>query len=346
MTVLKKHLLLKCQAIGSAALSLILATPGSLQASCGCASCPIDTVTSEQKSVGIINFDYSYQYSDATEARIGINKASIGQIPGIHDEISTLSEIHTFRLGTALSSRLGVDVYLPFIHREHQHLQHGDVNNNIESWNFDGLGDVSLLTRFVFFKPESHQLPTISLVVGGKFPTGKDNARGISQNDDLTLSNEIAEPGIQPGTGSYDLIAGISEVQSFSLPMVTGDYATMPIFFNITYKWNGKGREDYRLGDTLIGDIGAVYPITRKLGVSGQMNMRFSRQDSAGLTSEQVDRTGGIFFYGSPGLQVKLGENTLTYIHVQIPFYQNVNGIQVVPSYSLIMGISYRFGVL
>jgi hypothetical protein len=339
-------------AISKKFILLLLLISGSQQlkvpsgfASCGAASCPLDTVSYQRREVGDVHLDYTYEYIDQSEARIGTDKAAVGQIRGHHDEIYTLSKIQTFRVGAALASRFSMDVAVPFIHREHQHIHHHKGQDLLESWNIDGIGDLTVLTRTIILKPSSQNLPQLSVIFGGKLPTGKSDGRGIVQEDTGSLNTERAEVGIQPGSGAYDLITGASSVQFLSVPMLRDGYGQMPLFTEVLGRFTGKGRDDYRLGNSLTANAGLIYPLTRKLAVSGQINLRYARKDEKGTTSEEIDKTGGVWLYGTPGLQLNFTDYVSGYVNLQLPVYQNVNVIQLVSAYNLVMGASYKFNI-
>src|SRR4051812_33963934 len=108
-------------------------------ASCGSASCPIDVYTQEKTEKGVVRLDYSYEYIDQHQPRIGRDKADVGQISGHHDEVSTLSETKRLGVDVGVSSHWSVQAVLPSVHREHQHIHHHQGEDLLESWNFDGL---------------------------------------------------------------------------------------------------------------------------------------------------------------------------------------------------------------
>ncbi len=314
-------------------------------ASCGAACCPMDSRAHQKQKPGVLHLDYLYEYADQSKARIGADPASVGEIRGHHDEIFTQSKIQTLRIGAALSSRLFVDLSVPFVHREHQHIHHHRGKNLLESWNMDGIGDLAVQVRLALLQPSREELPAVSLILGGKFPTGKNDARGISQDENNQLNSEIAEAGIQPGSGAYDLIVGASSLQFLSVPMIRDGHGQMPLFAEVLGRFTGKGRDDYRLGNSLTAIAGAVYPLFRKLAVSGQVNARYSRKDEKGTTSEEIDKTGGVWVYAVPGVQLNLTDDVMATVNVPIPVYQNVNSIQLVSTYSLMLGLSYKFNL-
>ena len=72
-----------------------------------------------------------------------------------------------------------------------------------------------------------------------------------------------------------------------------------------------------------------------------QLNSRYTRRDSG--ASSEPDESGGKYVYISPGLSYALAGGFQIYGYVQVPLYQNVNGIQLTQSTSYVAGMSYRF---
>ena len=310
---------------------------GSSWASCGSATCPIDTLTLGRGGPGWVRIGYDFEYINQNQPRIAKSKASIGEIPGDHDEIYTVNRYHRLNTSIGFTDRLSADILLPFIARSHQHNDNESGTPELETWDMHGLGDLTVQTRYAFFKPEEQSRPILSAILGGKFPTGAHH--------ETNHDGAEAEPGVQPGTGSYDLILGASTLQTFSVPMIKGEFGVLPVFTSLSYQWNGRGNDNYRLGNTFLFNVGMAYPLARPLSVLAQMNLRVRERDEAGDTTEQVERTGGEFLYFSPGLEVRFGEAWTASALIQVPVYQRVNVIQLTSDYNVLASLSYRFKI-
>ena len=57
----------------------------------------------------------------------------------------------------------------------------------------------------------------------------------------------------------------------------------------------------------------------------------------------EVPNTGVTFINVTPGLVVAASENFSLYTHVQIPVYQRVNEVNLVPNFGIMAGVSYGF---
>jgi outer membrane receptor for monomeric catechols len=72
-----------------------------------------------------------------------------------------------------------------------------------------------------------------------------------------------------------------------------------------------------------------------------QLNVINKTADSG--TAADTWATGGTLAYLTPGLLYRLTDKSQVYVNVQLPVYQNVNGIQLVPSYIASMGVRVHF---
>lgn len=311
---------------------LCMLTAGPVWASCGSANCPIDTAGSERRQKGEVTLGYQFEYIEQDEHRIGTRGADFREISGEHDEEFTVNRIHRLLASIGLTDRLSLDLQLPVVSRSHAHITD---KGDLKSWDFSGMGDLSLQTRYAFWKPQQPTKPTLSAILGGEFPTGrhhKKNAEGAE-----------AEAGIQPGSNSYDLIVGLSSLQTFNVPMFTGQSGTLPVFSSVLGQFNRPGNDDYRLGDTLNVNLGTSYPLSPKFGLLTQLNFVLKDRDGIGRTDQEVQKTGGEFLYLSPGVEFRPSESWRFYGLVQIPVYQRVNLIQTVSDYNVLFGATVRF---
>ncbi len=316
-------------------LLLIFSHPGTARASCGAASCPLDTASDQRREKGWVRLGYQIEYVDQDEHRMGRREADFGEVRGHHDEEYTVNRIHRLSASAGLTDRLSVDAQLPVISRSHSHVHHHHGQDLLERWDVSGVGDLALIGRYAFWKPADPRRPILSAIFGAELPTGRhhvDNAAG-----------QEAESGVQPGSNSYDLILGASSLQTFTVPTLAGDAAELPLFASAQAQFNGPGTDDYRLGDTLNANLGTSYPVTRRLGVMAQLNLLIKDRDGIGRTGEEVGKTGGEFLYMSPGLEWRGSDRWRMFALIQLPVYQRVNSLQTVSDYNVLVGMECRF---
>jgi hypothetical protein len=270
---------------------------------------------------------------------VGSNKSFVGAIPQRHDEVSTLNQLTSFSLGYGVSDFLSLDFILPFIHREHSHIHNHQGEEIWQRWNFSGIGDMTLLAN-VFLFNDIEENSFINVITGIKIPTGV--------TDIVNQEGEEAEVTLQPGSGSTDFILGATYSRNlFSIPMMSGSmYSTFPVTFNINYKLNTKGTDDYKFGNELLIHLSTAYRFIEKASLLLQVNAKFQNRADVGSTNEPRESTGGEWIFVSPGLKFYLSEALSVYSYFQVPLYQSVNGIQQVAPYNLQFGIQQEINLI
>lgn len=146
-------------------------------------------------------------------------------------------------LGVAygITHRLTLSAELPYLRRddlregEHSHVG-GVVTNEVEQLGtVSGIGDLNLLAKYRLTGEEGFRF---ALVGGLKLPTGSTHERD--------LEGARLETEHQPGTGSWDPIAGASAAMKTGAVQFTA---------SALYQFAGKGAQDTRLGDRLQGGV-------------------------------------------------------------------------------------------
>jgi hypothetical protein len=310
----------------------IQAAPAS--ASCGAATCPIDTTTQRQGGERWLDLGYEFEYVPQDRPWVYGEKGYARQIRGHHDEVYSISRVHRLKAAATATDRLILELTFPYVSRSHQHVHRHQGADLVDAWNISGIGDIALLGRWLIWKPDQDTGPYVSVLTGVKAPTG----RAHLTND----ANEEAEAPVQPGTGSWDFSLGASWLMKPTAPALFGEARPMPWFVSSTYRWNGRSYQRYQIGDVYQLNAGAIYPVASWLGLQGQANLRVNREDSKGETGEEVAKTGGTYVFLSPGLQAQWNDWTLSAL-VQVPVYQRVQRIQLAAPYSLVAGVTRRF---
>jgi hypothetical protein len=303
-----------------AVIALLLLFPIFAGASCGSASCPLDLNALNRPQTGGFTLDLSFQYIDQDRLR------GHSDIVPDHTEMRTINRAAALTLSYAPAEWLQLSVSAPYIARSHEHL-HGD---ELERWQLDGAGDVLLLAR-------GRVTPHVWLTGGVKLPTGADDKRNAD--------GERAEVTIQPGTGSTDLIAGAAyeggTTRQTHVQGSMGNVALIPYFASITYRRNGRGALDHRVGSEWQLNSGTAYPLSQKVELLLQGNVRRRTRDESPDDPQDAFFTGGTYAYVSPGLRYSAGRGAL-YALMQVPLYQHVNGIQLTAKRNWIGGVQWR----
>ncbi len=304
-------------------------------ASCGAAVCPLNTHRGFSK--GLLQLQLSHEYINENQINVGSKKSFVGALPNPHDEVQTKNQRALLAAQYGLTRSLGVSVEVPFIIRDHSHIE----DSSLETFHFDGLGDVTVSGQYSMAFSAANSTGELSLLAGIKTPTGVTDVK----NDEGT---EEAEVTIQPGTGSWDGFFGMN----LHLPLASvrtlagGLYSTLPINASLNYRVNGKGKNDYRFGKQIMAHLGTEYQIFPKFSLLFQANGRWQDFADVGTTGEFRSNTGGTWIFLSPGASFQFGEAFSAYSYAQLPVYQKVNGIQQVAKLNLQVGLSANVNLL
>lgn len=307
-------------------------------ASCGSSSCPLDLHALGSADNARLVLDLSLQYIRQNVPQHGTTRGRFGEVATEHDEISTINRLTTLQARIRVSPNLQMTALLPFVSRSHEHIARD--SGQLEQWNFRAAGDAALQARYRVLQSERPGHDSLWITGGVKFPTGARHERRGN-------AGEEAEVTIQPGSGSTDVSVGAAYQGAFlrntSVSGPMGNVTAIPYFASLTYRRNGAGTYGYRRGDELQASIGSEYPLSAKLNALGQVNARHLSRDAVGSTGENPALTGGTFVYVSPGIRWLLRRRLSGYAYVQLPVYQNVNGVQLTARVNYLAGVQQRF---
>lgn len=324
------------------AVCLFLFT-ASARASCGTSSCPIDLNALNRPSRGSFTAELSFEHIDQNNPRIANRSARIGELHADHDEVRTTNRSVSLLVRYGLTDRVQLSAALPFVSRTHDHLASSHAaargravaqhNNVPQRWDINETGDVLVEARARVW---GSNVEGLWLTAGAKLPTGADDVANAAGN--------VAEASLQPGTGSTDGIVGLA----YEMGFIRGDegHATMiPLFLSATFRANGTGSGGYRAGNELQLNAGTAWPIAPRIELLAQANARHRNHDVLGGDEHHLAGadafTGGTAIYASPGVRVSFGQ-TAVYALVQVPIYQDVNGLQLTARQNYVAGVQWR----
>jgi hypothetical protein len=312
------------------------------EASCGSSNCTL--IRGSQSGLaneGRFVVDLSYRYIRQTDKKKGSSDFSgpvdVAKVefegpaiePAHHREFRTINELAQLDISYGITEKLTVTVNVPFLNdRKHEHID-GCAGGSCAGGEFtnadgtSGFGDITLIAKYAVLQTTKHQLVAGA---GIKFATG-----------DFKLKNsegDINEPTIMPGTGSNDPI--ISALYNFSLvPNKLGFFAS------VSHRFTTENSLDYEFGDSTFIDGGVSYRLNEKINLITQINTRISRRDE--FLGMDVPNTGVTFINITPGIVLTASESVSLYAHVQVPIYQRVNDVNLVPNFGILAGLSYGF---
>lgn len=306
-------------------------------ASCGCTLSPGFIDPTESK----FRLDLRYDFINQNQLRSGTstiapNNASQRTTGGSPQEVEsdTNNTYLSANLDYMINSNWKVGAMIPYILRDHSTL--GTASDGTTAGNGGGqynsstksIGDAKILGRYLGLTPQHN----LVLLVGVKLPTGSHTLTGTST--DPTAPGQVAiDRGLQPGSGTTDLILGISDSEALNRDW---DY-----FAEALYQAAENVSDNYRPGDGYNLNLGLRYFVNEQIIPQVQLNGRFVENDS-GSVADQYS-TGGTLLYFSPGLNVRPGGGVEIYAFLQLPLYQNLLGVQLVPNYTASLGVRYLF---
>lgn len=309
------------------ALTLACLAVAPAHAACGAAGCAINTNWETQgPHLGPgLRVDLRMEYIKQDTLRKGSNKARHAEVQddpsAEHDEIETVNRNLRAHFDYSFNGNWGVSVDVPFVARKHIHFSLEEAA--LEKWDFTALGDVRVLGRYAF--PGSAKM-SWGLTFGAKLPTGKFD----KTNDD----GEAAERMLQPGSGTTDVLLGAF----YQRGTVDSPWSW---FGQVSLQQALNTRDGYKPGRQIGVDTGLGYRFNGHLSALLQLNFQHRAHDSGANSEPEESGTESAFL--SPGIQARIGGNTLVYAFVQLPLYQHVYGIQLTADRALLLGLSHRF---
>ena len=328
--------------LGLAAIIGLLTSADALAcASCGC-TLSSDWSNQQFAYTPGLRVDVRWDFIDQDQLRRGtgtISPSAASQVMenGSPAEVEKYTRNNYYTLGIDYSKTpdWGVNVQIPFIDRSHSTL--GTASDGFSSGpgggqydsHTESFGDVKVVGRYQGFIPGCS---TLGVLFGAKLPTGSHTETGTST--DPTAPGPVPiDRGLQPGTGTTDAIVGAYYTNNLNF---NWGYFTQALFQAALYS-----KDQYRPGDGVNLNAGLRY-----MGFSGffpqvQLNFRAVKRDS-GAQADTVS-TGGTLLYLSPGIDVPVSNRFSVYGFVQVPVYQNLNGVQLAPHYATSVGVRYIF---
>ena len=323
-----------------AAMTIVMPIAASACASCGC------TLSAEWDNLNFagesgFKFDLRYDYVNQNQLRSGTDTISAADASqrlnrGEPQEVEDYTKNNYVTLGIdyVFNPSWAINLQLPYINRAHSTLGEasdgvtpGDDGGQYKS-NFSELGDIKLIGRYQGFS-EQHN---IGVMLGFKLPSGSHDKYGTS-TDPTAPEPVLVDPGLQPGTGTTDLILGAYFVDSLNK---SWDYFAQGLVQRALNSYN-----HYKPGDSFNVNLGLRYMEFANVTPQLQLNARNVERDSG--DNADVFSTGGTLIYVSPGVSIPVSKQSSVYGFVQLPVYQDVNGVQLVPHYTASLGVRYSF---
>ncbi len=244
--------------------------------------------------------------------------------------ITTFEEDATFVYGATRDLTLGLT--FPIIERR---LRFDDSAGDRRTITGDGPGDLSVVSVYRFFRRDVPRGTTqLSLLGGLKLPSGATDLQDSNLPRLTGRPGTRLPPNLQPGSGSVDGIVGLAGFHNMDRLSFYGD---------VQSKLNTEGAQDFRGGDIVFYDLTVDYVVGARRNVFAVLELNgvsTSRAEQAGRT---VKDSGGQLLFISPGMVYLPIPNVILEGSVQVPIYRDLNGRQLAPDWSAVIGLRYLF---
>lgn len=282
---------------------------------------------------------------------VRIDQMSDGQILGLHEaaeaagteaDLHRVESVLTTSLGVAygVTDDLTVGLRLPYVWRENvSEPHHGEIERLGDS---NGLGDTVFFGQYRFLHLQEQDIHA-AVLLGVKTPTGRTHRRTESEEGHLFEMEQ------QPGSGSWDGIAGLSYTQVFG-----------PVTFNAStiYTIVTKGDQDTDLGDVFSYNAALSYRLNPggdngggdyffltpgRYAVDLVMELNGQWRDQQSVNGEEVENSGAHQLYVSPGVRLTAGQHVNLGLSFGVPIVEHFNGHQDQLDYRAVGTLSFYY---
>ncbi|HYG26532.1 MAG TPA: transporter [Caulobacteraceae bacterium] len=234
-----------------------------------------------------------------------------------HDSDYTLNAALGVSYG--LTDRLTISAELPYRRMdslragEHSHHGGGVSNEVVQLGSVSGLGDLRLMAKF-------RVAEGLALIGGVKAPTG--------ETDKESADGELLETEHQPGSGSWDPIAGAA---------FATDFGALTFTAGGLYQFSGEGDQDTELGDR--AQVGVA--LSRHFGPEDHHDeegvephghaswdafgeLTYEWEDRQAIARVEQEESGGKVLWLSPGARYTTAGGTSLAGSISFPVWQDI----------------------
>src|SRR6266852_4518313 len=198
-----------------------------------------------------------------------------------------------------------------------------------------GIGDATLLGKLRVLAPGggTNLIPTVVVVGGVRAPTGPS-----------TLESQqlgIFSPSIQPGTGAWAGVFGVSAVELLSSPLSARPWN---LYGSVLGSYSAANSRGYRLGPSLSYGLGVGVLLWHRLALQAGVDGVVVAADHR--SGDAVDDTGSHQIWVGPTATWTIVPQLRAYAALRLPIWRSLNGTQLVGAYSVVAGALVSFSAL
>ncbi|HWA86746.1 MAG TPA: hypothetical protein VG710_11015 [Opitutus sp.] len=306
------------------AVAVLSLPPARACSVCGC-SLSSDWAAQGYPMMPGLQLGLRYEYFDQTDLRAGTRSVDRAALEFPRDEEiqqHTLNRNTWLDLDYVASRRWGFVLQVPFHDRFHTTIDEGETD--LSASDASGLGDLRVLARWQKFTLSR----SLGFQFGLKLPTGRFDQAFASG----PTAGELLDRGLQLGTGTTDLLLGVSW---FSRPTPRlGTFAQLQLDQPLA------ARDGFLPSASATLSGGFRWLNATRFTPQLQLNVRWETREHG--READTPNSGNTLAYLSPGVTAGLGANTTAFVFVQLPVYQRVNGLQLEPHSLLTVGARFN----
>ena len=313
------------RALGLALVGLATGATSTLACSvCGC-SLSSDWAAQGYASLPGLDAGVRFEYFEQSDLRSGpdsIDRATLTFPNDNEIQQKTVNRNTWLDLNYVFNSSWALSAAIPYHDRFHTTIAEGDTD--ISTSHATGLGDIRLLARYQKFSTAE----SFSFQFGLKLPTG-----GFHQNfAEGPQAGELLDRGLQLGTGTTDLLVGAAW---YTRPTVN-----FGLFASVMLDQPLAARDGFLPSASATLSSGVRWLNSSRFTPQLQLNIKAEGREHG----DQADtpNSGGTIAYLSPGVTAELTPHVNSFVFVQLPVYQRVNGLQLEPKWVLSLGVRIK----
>lgn len=247
---------------------------------------------------------------------------------GAGQELNVFEE--TFTGAYAVTGDLTLGLTLPIV-QKHLEFNSSSGTKTIRS---SGLGDLSLVGVYRFYRRDVPRATTqFSLIGGFKAPTGSTSQRDRDAPLFTGSTRQRLPRPLQPGSGSWDGIVGISGFQNLD---------RLSFYGSVQGKINSEN-DRFRFGNNLHYDFTVDYVTLAERNLFFVLEFNGINAGRNEEDGRKARNSGGHTLFISPGIEYLPLPYLILESSVQIPVVQNLDGRQPEKRVSLVFGLRYLF---
>lgn len=241
----------------------------------------------------------------------------------VHSTDSVLHAILGMSYGVTEAFTLSLSI--PYAYLDNVREAHADEPDEVHKHgDAKGISDLSLIGQYRFLETGPFES---SFLLGMKFPTGRTH--------DKDIEGERFETEFQPGSGSWDPLAGVA---------VGARLGKIGTSLSLLYILATEGAQNTDLGDKLSYNAALFYrAIENKVNWDLILELNGEWKQKEEIAGEKDKNSGGNIVLVSPGMRVSWNRNWSVFISAGFPVIQDMNGVQSDLDFRTLTGISLGF---